>query len=431
MKFKFLSLIMMIATIAALASLTSCSTKTEFDELDDKGYTISVKYEAGGEDLKDIGSNVIDVFNPSNYEENSEGKIEITLTDPSVGRVDLSRPLQRIIGWYQHREFKNGKDDTEGYIYSDPWDFESDRLVLDKDGEYTSSENQLVLYAAWVPYFTFNIHIVDENNNVTLSETLQSIYLDVPKWEDGKSTITMGHFSSRDGYTFDKLYLDPDLTALVSESTVSGVVDYDKGILESEVVNLYTTWQQGEHYRIYEPKELRQVPNDGICHIMNDLDFSDTPWPLNYTKFKGTIYGNGHTISNISFKTSYASNSHGMFSELSDGALIKDLRFENVTHTIDVGSVKTGYSFGLFAGKISAGATIENVTITGKILFGTNCNYLSEFSDYDIGAFAGSGTPSGIDTSGVTADLTDSEGFEFTLSRDQDDKITLVFNTQD
>ncbi len=438
MKVKISCLLAAMLTLASLICLSSCSEESEFEKLDSEGYTISVKFDAGGGTIKGSNSTVIDVFNPANYEVNEDGMIEISLITPDDERRDknnrltISKSGESFIGWYREKNYANGVDDTDGYVYSGLWDFENDRLVLDPNGDYTSAENRLTLYAAWAQKTVFNIYTQNDDGENILLETKELFTLNLPKWEDQKSQITMGDIGKRSGYTFSEVYSDEAYSELVTAESIKGYIDIETGRLQDTVINLYTTWEEGTHYRIYAPKDLTGVSGDGIFHIMNDLDFSGKVWAFP-TKFSGKIYGEGHTISNVTFETAYANTNNGLFAEITADAQIRDIVFENVTHTVNVGLVKADTTFGLFAGRIADGALLENVSVSGRLLFGEDCLNLGNYSssNYSIGIFAADGTPADIDTSAIEIGLADPSITGFTLSADDSGNITLVFENTD
>ena len=86
------------------------------------------------------------------------------------------------------------------------------------------------------------------------------------------------------------------------------------------------------------------------------------------TLFAGTFDGQGHTISNLemNFASSGSWKAYGFFGGLADGAVVKDLTFDD-SCSMNV-SAAYGSSFGVLAGLVN-GATIENVvsyaTVTG------------------------------------------------------------------
>ena len=136
--------------------------------------------------------------------------------------------------------------------------------------------------------------------------------------------------------------------------------------------------------------------NDGMAVLTADIDCSSiTDWTpigncgmsawthVNLTTtgklFAGTFDGQGHTISNLemNFASSGSWKAYGFFGGLGDGAVVKDLTFDN-SCSMNV-SASYGSSFGVLAGLVK-GATIENVvsyaavTGGGTSSLGNNAN---------------------------------------------------------
>lgn len=423
--------------LAAAVGLSSCSGKTNYDKLDKNGYTVSVKFDANGGNISGSNSNVIDVFCPANYTADENGNISISLLEPEDGdkrgannAFSLIKYEHFLAGWYTTRTPIDPDDLSKGYTYSGKWDFANDKLTIPQNGDYSASEPQLTLYAAWIPYYTYEIYCHDENGSWSLLDSLKAISLTIPAWEDGKSTINMGNFPDRDDYTLDSVFADYRCTVPLSGS-VRGSYDEDSVTEKPSVIKLYTTWHEGNYYKIYSAKDFKDIKdNEGYYELCADLDFSKTTWPASIKsgKFKGTIDGNGHTIKGISISSSTGNG--GVFAELSDTAVIKNVIFEDITHTIDTGMVKNGSSFGLLAGKISEEATLENVKVSGKILIGDKCqNLKGAGSNYTMGYLCGSGTVPGVDISGIVCEKKnpDNADLTFEIIVDESKIITLLF----
>ena len=104
----------------------------------------------------------------------------------------------------------------------------------------------------------------------------------------------------------------------------------------------------------------------GIYGLGADIDLGGEPWsPLcqgEYTPFTGTIYGNGHTISNLTVETSDARA--GLFGGLGAGATITDLHLANPV-------VRGANCVGTLAGYVE-GATIGGCTVSGADVTATS-----------------------------------------------------------
>lgn len=430
---KLITAAVMLAAVIAL--MASCGSGNRYKKLDKDGYTVSVTFDPSGGTVKGTQSTITDVFSLDDYSVGSDGKISIPLLSPDDPKRDPNNPLSVtkidhfLAGWYTERTPINANDPSKGYTYSGKWDFEKDTLSLDPDGDYTSAESQLTLYAAWIPYYNFEIYSVDDSGKTKLLSEQKAINLTVPSWSENSPTIEMGNFPKRDGYTLEAVYLDKNCETLVESSSVSGQYNEKTGVQTVSTVKLYTKWIKGEHYRIYNVKDLRKYAKaDASYEIMADLDFEGTSWPaaLKGAKFTGTINGNGHTFKNISISTTSSDKSNGLFEELRAGAVIKDVVFENLTHTINVGRVAQDATFGLLAGYVAEGATFENVTVSGKLIIGDDCKNLKG-STFTIGLICGSGTPEGVSFDNVVCEKANKNNTKFDIVLDDNDEVTLVF----
>ena len=422
---------------AVIAAMVSCASNDRYKKLDKSGYTVSVTFDPNGGEIKGTKSVITDVFNLDNYEVGKNGKINISLLEPDSELRDPGNALtvtkneHFLAGWYSERTPIDKNNPEKGYTYSGRWDFDKDTLSLDPDGDYTSAESQLTLYAAWIPYYEFEIYSVDERGMTSLLSTHKGINLAVPKWVEGKCTIDMGSFPKRSGYTLDAVYLDRACTQLAS-GNVTGEYSEATGTQTVSKIKLYTTWIDGDYYKIYSAEDLKDnADSDATYELMCDIDFSKTKWPGTFqnSRFSGTIIGNGHKIKSVSISTtSSSSKNSGLFAQITDKAVIQDVTFENITHTIDTGKVATDASFGLFAGSTSDGATFKNVSVSGKIIIGDKCQNLEDAS-FTIGLVSGNGTPSGVTFSDISCEKKNptNQRLTFEIEIDENGFVELVF----
>lgn len=273
------TVILSLAAIGlACIGLASCSEPSELDKLKEKGYTVFVTYDAnGGRFLQnDNIKQIIDAFNPSTYEKDSNGDVHIQLKEPrsedrptSGSKITLGYTDHFFAGWYQNRTVVevNGvpvdeygvaltlqedgsyvyastvNDETPkigvpAYNYSGYWDFETDTV----DVAYNGSK-EITLYAGWVRLYEFQYYYhqeddpktenVDETgwtqygatsfNYATTNEvgstTADKDTIWLPDWLDGAMNHTYEYankekyeFPKKDGSTFVKAYLDEERT---------------------------------------------------------------------------------------------------------------------------------------------------------------------------------------------------------------------------
>lgn len=407
--------------LGTMLCLSACSDNWEapYASLDQNSYNVSVRFDANGGMFAGTSDvSVVDVFSLENGIKSSDGTVGFYLLSPddaqrAQGAYSISRNGYFLAGWYSERtarvdENGNPLDEygvlcsesgrEQGYSYSGLWNFESDKLSLPATGDYKAEEPVMTLYAAWVPYINYNFYTVDAEGNAQFLETVQSIDMYIPEWSEKSGKLDMNDFPERDGYTLDTASLSAGLSEPLTE-TIYGkdhYVDYETGTSSVESVTIYTTWLEGEWFKIYTAEQFYSNARlDGNYLICADLDFTDAVWSpaLIKGKFTGSIHGNGHTISNIT--ATQADNAQvygGLFGTLESGAVIEDVTFENVSFTIAAGSRMQGATFGLLAGSVSSDTQLSDVTVSGKLYISENCY---PQSDYTIGLLCGSGSTEG------------------------------------
>ena len=372
-----------------------------FDKYDAQGCTVSVKFDANGGYFTTNTSVIWNYFDPTAITPGSDGKVQIPLLSPDdeIRGNNAFTAVNNgyfLAGWYARRTETVGEDGKTQYVYAEPWDFTSDTLSVDPNGSYTSAQPVLTLYAAWVPLFEIELY---DRASGQLAETLtfdptREIEFTLPGWDAETGAMEMHRFPQRKGYTYNGAYYDAEGNQPVEGATIihPGTVDYVNGAGKDGTLKLYVDYLEGEWYQIHSAAQFADHASvSGNYILCADLDFSDEIWPtsLMYGNFSGTIQGNGHTISNVSIQQKNNSKTNaGLFGNLS--GTITDVRFDNITFTIQSGARVAGASYGLFAGTISENAAIESVSITGSTLqissdcyFGTN--------DYVIGLVCGMG----------------------------------------
>ena len=404
-----------------LLSLSACSAfGTPWDRMDGEGYTVSVRFDANGGLFAGTEKvTVVDVFHP----ENQSAIYLLPPDDPRRGdgnAFEVSRTDYFFAGWYREKTETVEADGTVSVTYGGKWDFNRDSLSV--SGEGASSETPvLTLYAAWVPYPTFEIYSKDEGGNWVLTDSLTALSLTVPTWDEKTGKLNMGSFPKRQGYTLWNVYTDEGCTE-AAEGTYFGEYDEETATLTVSTVRLYTEWRTGDWYRITTADQLLTLAGASKSYyIMADIDFAGKIWSPTFTKttYTGTVEGNGHTFSNVSVVLGDNSQTNnGLFGALSETATLCDLTFDNVTVTLSAGSRKAGATFGLLAGTAAQGATLENLQISGTLILGAEM-FLGQ--DFRIGAVS-SGGDLGLDASRVTVE-SEEGGPSFT--RNEDGTLTV------
>jgi hypothetical protein len=108
--------IVLFGAVAALTvGLAGCGELTKLQSYQEQGYVVSVTYDANGGIFEyDKKISIMDLYNPSNYEADAEGTVQIKLTAPEnpvrtqPGKEDLTLTYSDhfLTGWYQKRELK-------------------------------------------------------------------------------------------------------------------------------------------------------------------------------------------------------------------------------------------------------------------------------------------------------------------------------------
>lgn len=465
--FKKLKVILGISALLALcAGLSACAKIGDVEKYQQQGYDIKITYDASdGKYYNRGGVSIVRMYKSEEYMK--DGVAEIKLTDPTVENSSLmpekKDPLCFLSGWYRTREIKmsNGKPvDYEGreltekdgeyyvlgtendktsvssqpaYIYSDYWDFATDRFTVAEDADEESKS--LTLYAGWVPNFEFNFYIQADGEWVKYGTTdfsyravqedekavdYNKIY--TPHWVNGAMEYVTkyekeGEFEFPDindlkdeerpdslkgkKFTFSAAYEDEACTRLIDGSAVhEGTFDKKTFTAENSVKNIYVVYDPFEKYLIETPKQFYGYAGQNVHFVlMNDLDFTGQSWPSVFSggKFNGEIVsseGNTFKISNVSATVNGATYG-GLFASVGADAVIKNVTFENVTVNLD-SSPRFSYYYGFFSGGIDEKAKISGVTVGGIL----NIGALTVTDEYQINVFA-IGNTQGITNTGI------------------------------
>lgn len=414
--------------LVTMLFVSGCSPKkTPYEINDQENYSISVKYDANGGLFTDNTTVIVDSYSVSELTANDQGQVEIALLPPDdSGRGTDAFTARKngyfLAGWYAVRTEVKDDAGNATYTYEDKWDFDNDLLKLDADGEYTATQPELTLYAAWIPLFEIELYALGTTEPVstmTFDPTLTDEVL-IPAWDESTGTVKMNGFPNREGYTFNGAFYDEQGTEAVTTASIAhpGVVDEATGTASQTSMRLYVDYLEGDWYHIYNAEQFAEnasLKGNYILHA--DLDFSEEIWPtsLMYGNFTGTIEGNGHTIKNVSaVQTNNSKVNAGIFGNLTETAKISNVTFDNASFTIEKGSRVKGTSFGLFAGTISEAAVLENVNITYSVLkIDSGCYFGAD--DYSVGLICGLGSSDKISSEGIRCEAVGDDKASMTI----------------
>lgn len=214
-------------------------------------------------------------------------------------------------------------------------------------------------------------------------------------------------------------------TSPLGKITATGGFDLETGTATGGRSVYYALWEEGIWFHIYTAKDLADcapvsADEGSYCYdILADIDFSKTVWPKGFSKgvYTGTFRGNSNTISHVTVEQSAASSGadrEGLFGTVAAGATIRGVRFEDVTFLLAAASRNVGSLYGLFAGELSRAATIEDVSVAGKFVVGSEVyvprdrydpvkgEMIPAVKTYDAGLLTGNFESGGISLSELT-----------------------------
>ena len=403
---KTLKLTLLLGGLALACVGVGCNELTPVEKNKESGYSISVTYDAnGGSFLNRPGITVMDMFNPSNYEEDANGVVHIKLTEPtdpsrpSGGSDPITLTLQNhfFAGWYQNREVKtvDGKpvdeagkelkklDDgtyvyadtvndekptaaTPAYSYSGYWDFENDTIDY-KDGDTV----EMRLYAGWVPYYEFHYYQkvngqwsqvdavtkFDYKVANTIEEHADKDTIYLPQWQNGAMNYTSAYsngekfeFPMVADTTFEMAYSDMACTQPIIDSFEhQGSLNPDSGengalVVENRIQNIYLSLSEGVQYRIERPDQLiTHKDPKGYYEFAGDMNFTGLVWPIELAagEFSGKMYGKDGKAVTLS-NINVEYSSDKAYGGLF-GKVTKTASMQNITFTnVNVNFIKTG-----------------------------------------------------------------------------------------
>lgn len=411
MKNTFKSVLITFMLVATVLFVTACSNKgTPYDVNNEKGFNVSVRYDANGGMFTTNTDVIVDSYNISGMSTNAEGKVELALLAPddaargSTDKYTATKAGHFLVGWYTERT-ENGTDSNGNviYTYSGRWDFQNGLYEVNPNGTYSADEPVVTLYAAWAPLY--EIHFYDKVSGELLgTETFNPLVdqIETPQWGKKTGAMEMNDFpKAPKGYTFQAAYYEDGSVVDTEFLKLPETLNLENGTAGNRVMKVELEWMEGDWYRIYTAEQLyKSADADGNYVICADLDFDGEKWPAEFAfgTFNGsitTLDNSVFTIRNVAVKqTKKDAANGGLFGVIGETAVIENITFENVSFEL-LSSVDKGTpAYGLFAGKVQAGATINNVTLaSGQIIINSDCRMSEQGS---VGLVCGNGSTAGI-----------------------------------
>ena len=248
--------------------------------------------------------------------------------------------------------------------------------------------------------------LVDNNIAVTSMKTNDKIEFDIKgnnksnvkvkyryviEYSDGENLVKNMIISS-DEYTsegmtyvsnWNMLEIDKDAEKKHFTISLKEAIDSSKSILKCKIeavkesettnnpildgVNLYNISDLLKFKESLKADEKYQTKK---VALLSDYDLQKIVWePL--TTFKGTFDGGNHTIKNLNIKNDLAYG-NGFFKDVRDGAVIKDVKFENATISRKSSTEKhySGNVYGIVVGYAYGNVELNNVSVISSTITG-------------------------------------------------------------
>ena len=252
--------------IASAMSLAACGQGNIYDSLEKDGYTVRVRFDAGGAYVNDTQNvSIVEAYSEDNIVTSKDGASGIPLLAPDdplrgegvfkLAKIDGTNNYFQI-GWYRERtpvvDSEGNPLDVFGvptseskreqaYTYGGQWDFDKDLV-----DPATLTDGEMTLYAAWAPFFTYEFYSQNDAGEFEKISSKQKLTLNVPKVNEATGKINMNDFPKVSGKVFAAAYLDEALTQPL-DGNLDGrksFVNYENGTVDKTVVRIYITWTE-------------------------------------------------------------------------------------------------------------------------------------------------------------------------------------------
>ena len=354
----------MVSALAA-GTLTACANGTLEEQKKAEGYTYTVTYDANG---GTFGSNSTRTYalvkpnSPTPAPGYVDGKTQASVKVPTrsdyelVGEVaddnDEDKNEEALLSksWFIAMTDEDGNVVYEGegedrapvLLSQEPWDFVKDKVTSD-----------ITLVAQWTQKLNFSLCIAEvdaETNQTTLKEIRSYTVKKGDTIVDKLYNKVNGELVRRadnikvkqTGYTLLDFYLDENYQTLLDTDythpgryVVGTETDPETGVtteVKSSTVVIYAKFLKGR-FDFITSENKKALTGASNWYVLEDVDYAgEEAWEA-VSEFKGTIYGNGYTLKNVSVQskaektTNY--KAHSMFGKVS--GVVENVTFENAT----------------------------------------------------------------------------------------------------
>ena len=284
------------------------------------------------------------------YFDYSEGDSNYICSPDVLTRKEIIKSGYYLSGWYKTRV-----DDGENISYSDEFNFATD----------TVGKDELTLYAYWEKNIVYTY-------NVCYKDALgEKVVLGTYKVNAGDKFDDYNEYSNKNwGYT-PLRYVDEDGNPWDENFT-------HPGGSESLAVDVYVEYLDGEYLIVTNAEQLSsRISSSQNIYLAADIDLEGRE--LCFVNYRGTLKGNGYTISN--FKLGYGTTVNDLIDDLEgDGtgntlclslfgktknAVIENVNFNNVTFELNTTFQKTKKIYVVPLATIIENTKLKDINFTG------------------------------------------------------------------
>ena len=334
---------------------------------------LSVHVNSDGSDIKDGGRLILDMFrqyeepqlmveNGSYYNGTLLKANQYNVTSKYEYAVDDNKTYTTVSGFspnkagvyrITHTVKLNGSDETKSMTYkifvasrTAEVDFVGNAtIVVNRDG-YTIGGS--------LNSPTGTLYAISSKENLTLTGEQLKNYEGVAHYDFRDTSINL-QFANDNSGAYNIYYALANL-----EGTVTSEV-YKTPIKVVEISTPEEFMKIAGGGTIGTTEETKEVPEETIYLLTQDINFTDKTWTRGTQPFTGFLNGNGHTVKNVNVTVNNETNGAGIFYALKGGT-IENIKFENVS--VIGGKQQTGIIATMYGGYVH-NVALKNVTIDG------------------------------------------------------------------
>lgn len=245
-----------------------------------------------------------------------------------LGKSTVTRDEYTLDGWYMT------KTDDDGYVtYSDPWDFDKDKV----------DRNGVTLYAKWNSLIHYTYRLYRQDTGMPIGSTAYEVkagdkFQDYLAYATNVAGFTFDGFYDEDGNPWDPDYVHPGGE---TDTEIKVFVKLLRGVFKE----IYTKEDFVEQIKLNNNGAMTVHHRD--IKLMADIDLEGESFD-GFRNFSKILIGNGHKISN--FTLNYPNRAENLSSDsiysepntlpislfgVCNNAVVSDVTFDNMTIVVN------------------------------------------------------------------------------------------------